>query len=169
MGKAEAKSEGFTFLSGTQLATVDDKGRLQLAKKYRQYLGEDQGQEFTLTLSPTGCIEVLPVETWNQIVTEITRSNALNQGRQTYARFVVGGAEANLTFDKAGRFVIPLRLREAAKIDQSSSVVVKGNIDRLEIWSEEEHKRYEQDPLGYNRAQRDVIAQAYREMKEDFA
>ena len=40
------------------------------------------------------------------------------------------------TVDKQGRITVDEKLREFARIPLSSKVVVAGNLDRVELWSE---------------------------------
>ena len=145
-------------LVGTDEATIDDKGRLLVGKKKRERLGVG----FVISLGDTGCLVAYPAETWEQMVTEILSNSSINQGRQQYARLVVGSAEDELNFDRQGRIVIPIKLREAAKL--RGKVVLVGLLDRMEIWAKEEYESFHADPDGYGRERREAIERAYMKM-----
>ena len=146
------------YLVGTDEATIDDKGRLLVGKKKRERLGE----AFVIALGDTGCLVAYPAETWAQMVTEILSNSSINQGRQQYARLVVGSAEDELNFDRQGRIVVPIKLREAAKL--RGKVVLVGLLDRMEIWAKEEYERFHADPDGYGKERREAIERAYMKM-----
>ena len=158
----EAMSYEPSFLTkpliGTDEATIDDKGRLLVSKKKRERLGEP----FVMALGETGCIVAYPQETWHKVLSEIASNPSTNQGRQQFARMTTGTAEDELKFDKQGRVVIPQKLREAANI--TDKVVLVGCLDRLEIWSKDEHDAYEADMDSYGSDRREAMDRAHKQM-----
>lgn len=149
---------GFKPLIGTDEATIDDKGRILVGKKKRERLGEP----FTMALGDVGCLVAYPEARWQSMVEEIMRYDAINQGRQQFTRLVLGLADDELKFDAQGRFVVPQKLRELAKI--KDRVMLVGCGDRLEIWAKEEWEQYSEFPDVYGQQRREAIAKAYNQM-----
>lgn len=154
----EAAALAQQSLIGTDEATVDDKGRILIAKKKRDRMGEP----FVMAMGDTGCLNAYPMSTWQGIIAEISKSPSINQGRQQYTRLTLGLAEDDLRFDKQGRVVVPQKLREAAGL--KDRVVIVGALDRLEIWAKEDWDEYEKDPDSFGTARREAVGKAYRQM-----
>lgn len=145
-------------LIGTDEATIDDKGRLLVSKKKRDRLGEP----FVMALGATGCVVAYPEPVWAQMVAEILSNPSTNQGRQEFTRLTIGTAEDDLVFDKQGRVVVPLKLRESAGLNDRVKIV--GCLDRLEIWNADEWAKYDTNPTEYAKQRRETFDRAYRQM-----
>lgn len=142
-------------LSGTDPATIDDKGRILIPKKKRERLGED----FTLALGTDECIEAYPKAHWERVVGEIERFSPLNEGRRHYSRLKIGLAEEEMRCDAQGRVVIPPKLRELANL--RDSVVLVGCGERLEIWDKATYEQFEAKNYG---DRKDAVTAAYQQM-----
>jgi MraZ protein len=150
----------FKPLQGTEEATIDDKGRILVAKKKRERLGDN----FVIALSETGCLAAYPEATWMSMLADIWKVPAINMGRQQYARMVIGTAVDELKFDGQGRVVIPKELRAMGKLQEK--VVLVGAMDKLEIWGREEWDKYNEDPDSYGLKRIETLSRASRLMKE---
>lgn len=148
----------FKPLTGTDEATIDDKGRILVGKKKRERLGEP----FAVALGPSGCLEAYPEWVWRRKLDEMLQHDTTNLGREQYTRLILGSADDDQRFDSQGRFVVPQKLREAAKL--ADKVLVVGCGDRLEIWAKSEYEAYVKDPIGYGRERRDAIQSAQAQM-----
>jgi len=148
----------FKPLMGTEEATIDEKGRVLFNKKKRDRLGDN----FVIAWSDIGCLEAYSERGWQQVIAEIIRADATNQGRQLYTRMKLGFAEDELKFDSQGRVVIPHKLRELGKL--KDKIVLVGNLDRVDIWAKEEYDKFLEDPEGYGAERRDAINRAYMKM-----
>ena len=148
------------MLIGNEVATIDDKGRLLVSKKKRERLGE----EFVAVLGTVGCVVLYPEATWQRVCGEIFRYPSINQGREQYARLMMGYAYDDLKFDSQNRVVIPAKLRELAHIGEKERVMIFGMGDRVEIWSAREWEYFEREPESYGRNRRDALETAYRAM-----
>lgn len=145
-------------LMGTDEATIDDKGRILIAKKKRERLGEP----FVLAVGTVGCLTAYPQHIWDTMYAEIDRYGGINQGREHYTRLLLGTMEDDLAFDSQGRVVIPHKLRELFQLGGKVLVVGCGN--RLEIWAKPEWEKYMQFPDTYGEKRREAIARAYDQM-----
>lgn len=147
------------LLIGTDDATIDDKGRLLFSKKKRDRLGSD----FVVTLGTVGCLVAYPAASWEKVMEEVFSHEAINQGREQYARLVLGLADDDVRFDAQGRAVIPQKLRELAKLKDKVKLIGLG--DRLEIWAAAEYAKYLKNPDGYGKERKEAIEAAYKKMK----
>ena len=157
---AEPTSPGSIFkpLLGTDEATIDDKGRILVSKKKRERLGET----FTLALGPIGCLAAYPEDQWEKIVQGILSYESINQGRDQLSRLRLGLADDELKFDQQGRFVVPQKLRQLARL--KDKVMLVGCGDRLEIWDPKEWEQYNEYPDTYGQKRREAIEKAYQQM-----
>lgn len=155
MAKADWKA-----LIGTDESTIDDKGRILVPKKKRDRLGPD----FAIALSEFGCLVAYPQSVWERKAAELLEGDSLDPGLQQYTRLVVGEADDELNFDQQGRVVIPIRLREAARL--TDRVTLVGCVNRVEIWAKDEYDRYNDDMKHYGGRRREAFDEARAQMKE---
>lgn len=143
---------------GTDEAEIDGRGRILVSKKKRERLGES----FVLAFTPTGCLAAYPEERWVKKLDEIDEYHSINQGREQFSRLLMMWAEDDLSFDAQGRFVIPQKLRDLAKL--KDKVLLIGCGDRMEIWAVEEWQEYSSYPDTYGLQRREAIQKAYTQM-----
>jgi MraZ protein len=147
------------WLTGTDEATIDDKGRIIVGKKKRERLGES----FVLSIGQTGCLIAYPEAVWAGVVDDIFSHESINAGTEDYTRFMLADAEDDIKFDQQGRFVVPQRLRTAANL--KDKVVLLGCGNRMEIWAKQEYENFRLHPDTYGLERRQSIVRAYRLMK----
>lgn len=155
---AQGLPADFKALTGTDEATVDDKGRILVGKKKRERLGEP----FALALGPSGCLEAYPEWVWRRKLEDMLQHDTTNLGREQYTRLILGSADDEQKFDAQGRFVVPQKLREMAKL--VDKVLLVGCGDRLEIWAKSEYEEHLRKPEEYGRERRDAIQRAQERM-----
>jgi DNA-binding transcriptional regulator/RsmH inhibitor MraZ len=95
---------------------------------------------------------------------EIDQHPTISAGRDDYSRLLLGSADDALEFDAQGRVVIPVSLRNLAKIEVDSNVLLVGCGNRLEIWPPKEYAKFQSDREGYNRDRRLEFETAYKRM-----
>lgn len=116
------------MLIGEYLNKVGEKNRLALPKKFRQILGE----KVIVTRGYEDCVIVVNEKQWQKLLTVFDDKPFTTSPVRDTRRFLIGGA-SEVTFDKQGRFVLPLNLKEFASIDKE--VVFIGLVDWVEIWA----------------------------------
>ena len=147
------------WLTGTDEATIDDKGRVLVGKKKRERLGET----FVLAIGQTGCLIAYPEAVWSSIVDEIYKHESINAGTEEYTRYMLADAEDEIKFDQQGRFVVPQRMRGVANL--KDKIVLLGCGNRMEIWAKAEYEAFRTHPDTYGMERRQAILKAYRQMK----
>ena len=121
--------------SGTDLLTMDTKGRVALPARYRQPLSELCGARLKITLpaKPDDRLLVLyPLPEWDSVQAQL-KALPSTKPFEFLRRRIVGHAK-DIELDKQGRMLLPPELRSEARLEQRIAIV--GQINKLEIWSE---------------------------------
>jgi MraZ protein len=116
------------MLIGEYLNKVGEKNRLALPKKFRQILGE----KIIVTRGYEDCVIVVNEKQWGRLLSVFDDKPFTTSPVRDTRRFLIGGAN-EVTLDKQGRFVLPLNLKEFARIE--NDVVFVGLVDWVEIWA----------------------------------
>ena len=110
---------------------LDDKGRVALPASFRS----DLGDRCYLVVGDSRCIDVYSSDEFENRAREMIE--AVKRGDETIERQRALAHSATVaTIDKQGRITVEEKLRDFARIPLSSRVVVAGNLDRVELWSE---------------------------------
>ena len=120
---------------GEYFHTVDPKGRLILPAKLRDELGES----FIITKGLDNCLFIYPKAEWQILETKLKQLPMAKAEAKEKVRFFFAGA-AELEPDRNGRILLPLSLRDYAKLDKD--VIIIGVSNRIEIWSKVEWDNY---------------------------
>jgi len=119
---------------------IDKKNRLFIPAKFR-LPGKGRNKKFVLTCGLEGCLFLYPREAWLDISKKFrTLPLTKKDARQFLRIFLAGACECGL--DIQGRILIPKNLIDYAKIKRN--VAILGLVDRVEIWANEEWKKYHQ-------------------------
>ena len=110
--------------------TIDPKGRVIIPAKFRDTLGE----QFVITKGLDGCLFVYDEQEWKAFEEKLKTLPITNKEARAFVRFFIAGA-ADVETDKQGRILIPVVLRDHAKLIKD--VVLVGVGSRVEIWSKE--------------------------------
>ena len=107
---------------------IDKKGRMFIPSKFR----EDLGEKFMVCkgLDANPCLFVYSMEEWKKL-DETIQSMPVAKSRQVQ-KFIYPGA-AEVECDGQGRILLPLKLREYAKLESNATVI--GVSKRAEIWN----------------------------------
>ena len=116
--------------------TIDTKGRMIIPAKIREQLGE----VCIFTKGLYNCLAIYTEEAWKKISTALQSQSSTKASVRALKRFVFGSA-AELEYDKQGRVLIPVPLREYASLDKQAVIVGAG--DHVEIWSREKYDYYD--------------------------
>ena len=116
--------------------TIDTKGRMIIPAKIREQLGE----VCIVTQGLDNCLAIYTEEAWKKISAALQSQSSTKASVRALKRFVFGSA-AELEYDKQGRVLIPVPLREYASLDKQAVIVGAG--DHVEIWSREKYAYYD--------------------------
>lgn len=120
------------MFAGSHQLTIDDKGRLAIPARFRQQLADGPGMQLVVTKGPEPCLEIYPAAEFRRITDQIEQMDNRDDAELLKLAFVGLAAEAEI--DRQGRIPVPPMLRRLAHID--GSVVLSGQINRLNLWGE---------------------------------
>lgn len=124
-------SDRFSFMSKYP-HVLDDKGRLALPGKLRDELAKSARPEELVALpdAEEGKVALYPYEPWQKFEDGIRRIEDSDE-RTKAIRYYLGNSE-RITMDKAGRLLLPQRVREMARLEREVTVI--GGLFKIEIW-----------------------------------
>jgi MraZ protein len=125
------------FLGHYQTNFNIEKGRTSVPKT----LHEQLGREAVITKGYEGSLIIVKKEDWEDVINQVTGQSFLSGLARQTDRFLLGNA-FEVKFDAQGRFVIPPKLREYAKLGKEVIFVGIGN--RIEIWDKETWEKNDQ-------------------------
>ena len=117
---------------GVHERQLDDKGRLALPSAFRTLLGDS----CYLVIGEERCIDVMPRDAFEEMANELMRQ-ARNKEISLNRQRALAHSAALVSLDKQGRVTLDEKMRTYARLSPSSRVVVSGNFDRAEVWSNE--------------------------------
>ena len=119
--------------------SVDSKGRVSIPAKLRKHLSPDANDTFVMTQGTASCIDVYPLDQWQQFEERLLKLNPFNPEEARFIRLILQHAsEDNL--DSQSRILIPQNLIEYAKIEKE--VLILGALKKIEIWNPEVYEEY---------------------------
>lgn len=116
---------------GTYEHQLDEKGRVSLPSAFRR---EAEGDRFVLLQWEASYLTLFPQARWDEIQEELLRFRKSGSEAAHYVRGVLARA-VEVSPDKQGRILVPAWLQESAGLQ--GSVLLNGNIDRVELWNPE--------------------------------
>jgi len=114
---------------------IDPKGRLFIPARFREGLGDS----FVITKGLDGCLFAYPRPEWDALEQKLKSLPFTKGDARAFVRFFFSGA-AICEADKQGRILIPVSLREFARLEKD--VVVIGVSSRVEIWAKSKWDEY---------------------------
>lgn len=110
---------------------LDDKGRVSLPSVFRR---EADGDRFVLLQWEKPYLTLFPQDTWQEVQGRLLEFRKGRAGAWNQVREIVSNA-VEVAPDKQGRILVPAWLKAAASLD--GTVLLNGNIDRVELWNPE--------------------------------
>jgi MraZ protein len=114
---------------------LDEKGRVSLPSAFRR---EADGEAFVLLQWEKPYLALFPHDVWRDIQGRLMEFRKTEPEAWHHVREIVSNA-VEVVPDKQGRILIPAWLKDAAALE--GSVLLNGNIDRVEVWSPEVYER----------------------------
>ena len=117
--------------NGMPEVRIDKAGRLTMPAEFRRYLeSQDANQLFVTTLDRKH-VHIFPGVTWRERQEKLHQDPELSAVVRRFL-FTVQYFGADITMDEQGRVVLPARLRELLKLE-NTSVVLWAVSDRIEV------------------------------------
>lgn len=119
---------------------IDAKGRLIIPAKYRNQLGD----KFVIVSWMDKSLRAMPLDIWNEMSEQLNALPKTNSKARALKRILFSSA-GEYEFDKQGRIMLPMNVRDHAEI--SKSVIISGEGEAFNIWSEEVWMAYKQEAM----------------------
>lgn len=127
------------MFAGEYLCKLDEKGRFIVPSPMRERL-ETEGNGVVFLKGPEQSLWVYSTVEWGKVL-DRTKAKLDEDQSRLFMHFVVSEAGTS-DVDKAGRILIPGRLRKTVPVEEDQEVVLVGLYNRMEIWNPAEWRRY---------------------------
>lgn len=127
------------MFAGEYLCKLDEKGRFLIPSPIRDQI-EAGGNTVMFLKGSEQSLWVYSMKEWAQVL-ERTRTTLDEDQSRLFMHSVVSEAGTS-EVDKAGRILIPGRLRKLVPIDEDQEIILVGLYHRMEIWNPAEWRRY---------------------------
>jgi len=120
---------------GANAISLDAKGRLAMPSRYRDELVSRCGGQLIVTIDAVDpCLCVYPLPEWELIENKLRELASFREENRRLQRLLIGNA-VDLELDGSGRFLVPPRLREYARLDKRAMLV--GQLNKFQLWDED--------------------------------
>ncbi|UTW06801.1 division/cell wall cluster transcriptional repressor MraZ [Pseudomonas benzenivorans] len=120
---------------GANAISLDAKGRLAMPSRYRDELVSRCSGQLIVTIDAIDpCLCVYPLPEWELIENKLRELASFREENRRLQRLLIGNA-VDLELDASGRFLVPPRLREYAKLDKRAMLV--GQLNKFQLWDED--------------------------------
>lgn len=120
---------------GEYTHAVDEKGRLQIPKRFRPELSDGA----TVSRGLDGCLFLHPKNRWQEFERELVGMPVTKRDARSFTRHMFAGA-MEVKSDGVGRILIPPYLRDYAGIESEAVIIGVGK--RVEIWEKRRWEKY---------------------------
>ena len=127
------------MFAGQYHCKLDEKGRFLVPSAIRDRL-EEEGQSVVFLKGLDSPLSAYSLTEWQKVLDRAKTTLDEEQSR-LFMHYMVAEA-ASSDMDKAGRILIPGRLRKVVPVDDEQEVVLVGMYHRMEIWNPSEWRRY---------------------------
>ncbi len=131
------------MFAGQYHCKLDEKGRFILPTPLREFLegaGEAKHSRVMFVKGQELPLSAYSAQEWDNVLARAKETFTEDQNR-LFMHYVVAEA-ASSEIDKAGRILVPGRLRKLIPIEEDLEIVLVGMYHRLEIWNPSEWRRY---------------------------
>ncbi len=119
--------------------SIDSKGRISIPAKLRKHVSPEANETFVMTKGTAACIDIYPLDEWQQIEQRLLKLNPFNPDDAKFIRmFSQYASEDNM--DSQSRILIPQSLIEYAAIEKE--VLILGALKKIEVWNPAKYEDY---------------------------
>lgn len=117
--------------------TVDDKGRLSVPAKFRDYIIASNDDRVVITnfqSKAVRCLDVYPYPAWVRLEERVLQRPQFDPRIQDFQHYYFAGAH-DCQLDKQGRILLPPILREYGRLERT--VMITGAGEKFRVWARE--------------------------------
>jgi MraZ protein len=127
------------MFAGEYLCKVDEKGRFLVPSPIRERL-EAAGSQVMFLKGAEQSLWIYSAIEWERVL-ERTKAALDEDQSRLFMHHIVSEAGTS-EIDKAGRVLIPGRLRKLIPVDEDQEVILVGLYHRMEVWNPSQWRRY---------------------------
>ena len=127
------------MFAGQYYCKIDEKGRFVVPNPIRPEI-ETQGNTLMFLKGQDMPVVAYTNPEWESILACAKQS--LNEDQRRLFMYHMVSEASGSEMDKAGRILIPGRLRKLIPVDEDQEVVIVGMFHRLEVWNPSEWRRF---------------------------
>ena len=127
------------MFAGEYICKLDEKGRFIVPSAMRERL-ETEGNGVVFLKGPEQALWAYSPVEWEKVL-ERTRTKLDEDQSRLFMHFVVSEAGTS-DVDKAGRILIPGKLRKLIPVEDDQEIILVGLYNHMEIWNPTEWRRY---------------------------
>lgn len=127
------------MFAGEYLCKLDEKGRFIVPSPMRERL-ETEGNGVVFLKGPEQSLWIYSTAEWARVL-ERTKTKLDEDQSRLFMHFVVSEAGTS-DVDKAGRILIPTKLRKLIPVEEDQEIILVGLYNRMEVWNPSEWRRY---------------------------
>jgi MraZ protein len=106
-----------------------------MPSRYRDELVSRCAGQLIVTIDAIDpCLCVYPLSEWELIEAKLRELASFREENRRLQRLLIGNA-VDLELDASGRFLVPPRLRDYAKLDKRAMLV--GQLNKFQLWDED--------------------------------
>ncbi len=128
------------MLRGSSFHTIDNKGRLIIPARFRQFIKSGEGDGVMISRMDN-CLVAYPYKEWHNLETKFVSLAETSENMRRFRRVFIGGA-FECSCDKQDRILIPQSLWQFGDLDKE--IVLVGVLELFEIWARE---KWEQENI----------------------
>jgi MraZ protein len=121
---------------------MDEKGRVSLPSAFRREAGSDR---FVLLQWEKPYLTLFPESKWAAVQERLVEYRRNDPRAWNRVRLIVANA-VEVSPDKQGRILVPTGLQEGGGL--SGTVLLSGNLDRVELWDPSTYRKAVQEKAG---------------------
>ena len=126
-------------LIGTFECKADSKGRIMIPANLKKQLAPVSSAGFVIKRAVfQPCLELYPMEEWNQLMDKMKRLNRFNRRNNDFIRRFSAGVRT-VEMDTTGRLLIPRDLLSFAGMEKE--IVISSAINIVEIWDKDKYEQ----------------------------
>ena len=126
---------------GTFEHTIDDKGRISVPARFREFLQASSDDRIVITnflVASAPCLDVYPYAAWVKLEEALRAKPQFNPQVLKFITFYISSAQ-DCEIDKQGRILLPPTLREYAGLRKD--VLFASALEKFQIWDRETWKQ----------------------------
>ncbi len=127
--------------------TLDEKNRVSVPSRYRQWQSSQADCEFVIVKVKENYLIAYPYPEWEALANELLKLSQLKQKNRNFIR-AFSRRSTRIKCDKQGRLLLPQDCLQHAKI--TSEMVIIGHLNSLELWSPDVLKDHDENQEKYD-------------------